>query len=65
LERTGRTIRTDHFHPKTKAEPNSNVSKSSEQPFMPESPACPTCKATVIEKTLVEWDAVIEVGITQ
>ena len=29
--------------------------------FMPEPPACPRCKATVTEKTLVEWDGGIEV----
>jgi hypothetical protein len=33
--------------------------------FMPEPPVCPRCKATVNEKTLVEWDGGIEVGITQ
>jgi hypothetical protein len=33
--------------------------------FMPEPPACPRCKATVTEKTLVEWDGGVEVGITQ
>ena len=32
--------------------------------FMPEPRACPRCKATVSEKTLVEWDGGIEVGLT-
>ena len=31
--------------------------------FMPEPPACPRFTATVTEKTLVEWDGGIEVGI--
>jgi hypothetical protein len=29
--------------------------------FMPEPPACPRCKATVTEKTLVEWDGGVEI----
>jgi hypothetical protein len=32
---------------------------------MLEAPACPRCKATVTEKTLVELDGRVEVGITQ
>jgi hypothetical protein len=31
--------------------------------FMPEPPVYPRCKATVTEKTLVEWDGAIEVRI--
>jgi hypothetical protein len=31
--------------------------------FMPEPPACPRRKAVVTEKTLVEWDGGIEVGV--
>lgn len=30
--------------------------------FMPSPPACPRCKATVTEKTLVEWDGGVEVN---
>jgi hypothetical protein len=33
--------------------------------LMLEPPACPRCKATVTEKTLVELDGGVEVGITQ
>ena len=29
--------------------------------FMPDPPECPRCKATVMEKTLVEWEGGIEV----
>ena len=31
--------------------------------FMPEPPACPRCRATVTEKTLVEWDGGVEVNV--
>jgi hypothetical protein len=32
--------------------------------FMPEPPVCPQCKATVTEKTFVEWDGGIVVDVT-